>query len=205
MIRLTENYRSTGKIVESAMAVISHNSGEERTLHAALGNGKPVRVIEASSEMAEAVFVAKEINRQIGGIDMLDTEKSFERESERRQRSFGDIGVLYRTHRQAKLLENSLRKEGIPYVITGREDFLLEPEVRGTVCFFRSIAKPEDSLARILALRLLWKLPENVLTSEIYETMKAKYQPLLKRSKPGKLLQKWQEDMNLKGNKAMDN
>lgn len=205
VIRLTENYRSTGKIVESAMAVISHNSGEERTLHAALGNGKPVRVIEASSEMAEAVFVAKEINRQIGGIDMLDTEKSFERESERRQRSFGDIGVLYRTHRQAKLLENSLRKEGIPYVITGREDFLLEPEVRGTVCFFRSIAKPEDSLARILALRLLWKLPENVLTSEIYETMKAKYQPLLKRSKPGKLLQKWQEDMNLKGNKAMDN
>ena len=141
VIRLTENYRSTGKIVESAMAVISHNSGEERTLHAALGNGKPVRVIEASSEMAEAVFVAKEINRQIGGIDMLDTEKSFERESERRQRSFGDIGVLYRTHRQAKLLENSLRKEGIPYVITGREDFLLEPEVRGTVCFFRSIAK----------------------------------------------------------------
>lgn len=205
VIRLTENYRSTGKIVESAMAVISHNSGEERTLHAALGNGKPVRVIEASSEMAEAVFVAKEINRQIGGVDMLDTEKSFERESERRQRSFGDIGVLYRTHRQAKLLENSLRKEGIPYVITGREDFLLEPEVRGTVCFFRSIAKPEDSLARILALRLLWKLPENVLTSEIYETMKVKYQPLLKRSKPGKLLQKWQEDMNLKGNKAMDN
>lgn len=205
VIRLTENYRSTGKIVESAMAVISHNSGEERTLHAALENGKAVRVIEASSEMAEAIWVAKEINRQIGGIDMLDTEKSFERESERRQRSFGDIGVLYRTHRQAKLLENSLRKEGIPYVITGREDFLLEPEVRGTVCFFRSIAKPEDSLARILALRLLWKLPENVLTSEIYEIMKAKYQPLLKRSKPGKLLQKWREDMNLKGNKAMDN
>ena len=90
-------------------------------------------------------------------------------------------------------------------MITGREDFLLESEVRGTVCFFRSIAKPEDSLARILALRLLWKLSENVLTSEIYETMKAKYQPLLKRSKPGKLLQKWREDMNLKESKAMDN
>lgn len=204
VIHLTENYRSTEKIVESAMAVISNNSGEQRNLHAALENGKAVRVIEASSEMAEAIWVAKEINRQIGGIDMLDTEKSFERESERRQRSFGDIGVLYRTHRQAKLLENSLRKEGIPYVITGREDFLLEPEVRGTVCFFRSIAKPEDSLARILALRLLWKLPENVLTSEIYEIMKAKYQPLLKRSKPGKLLQKWREDMSLKENKAMD-
>ncbi len=205
VIRLTENYRSTEKIVESAMAVISHNSGEERTLHAALGNGKAVRVIEASGEMAEAVFVAKEINRQIGGIDMLDTEKGFERESERKQRSFGDIGVLYRTHRQAKLLETCLRKEGIPYMVTGREDFLLEPEVRGTVCFFRSLAEPEDFLARTLALRLLWKLPENILTSEIYETMKAKYQPLLKRSKPGKLLQKWREDMNLKESKAMDN
>lgn len=203
-ICLTENYRSTEKIVESAMAVISHNSGGDRTLHAVLENGKAVRVIEASSEMAEAVFVAKEINRQIGGIDLLDTEKGFERESQRCQRSFGDIGVLYRTHRQAKLLESCLRKEGIPYVIIGREDFLLEPEVRGTVAFFRSIAKPEDFLARTLALRLLWKLPENVLTSEIYETMKAKYQPLLKRSKPGKLLQKWREDMNLKESKAMD-
>ena len=204
VIHLTENYRSTEKIVESAMAVISHNSGGDRTLHAVLENGKAVRVIEASSEMAEAVFVAKEINRQIGGIDLLDTEKGFERESQRCQRSFGDIGVLYRTHRQAKLLESCLRKEGIPYVIIGREDFLLEPEVRGTVAFFRSIAKPEDFLARTLALRLLWKLPENVLTSEIYETMKAKYQPLLKRSKPGKLLQKWREDMNLKESKAMD-
>ncbi len=204
VIHLTENYRSTEKIVESAMAVISNNSGEQRNLHAALENGKAVRVIEASSEMAEAIWVAKEINRQIGGIDMLDTEKGFERESERKQRSFGDIGVLYRTHRQAKLLETCLRREGIPYVVTGREDFLLESEVRGTVCFFRSIAEPEDFLARTLALRLLWKLPENVLTSEIYETMKAKYQPLLKRNKPGKLLRKWREDMSLKENKAMD-
>ena len=204
VIRLTENYRSTGKIVESAMAVISHNSGEERTLHAALGNGKPVRVIEASSEMAEAVFVAKEINRQIGGIDMLDTEKSFERESERRQRSFGDIGVLYRTHRQARILETCLQREGIPYMISGREDFLLEPEVKGTICFFRSILDETDLLARGLAFKFLWKLPENLLTSELYETAKETFLSLLKRSKPVKLIQKWREFMDLKENKAMD-
>ncbi|MDA6260032.1 hypothetical protein OSJ98_26095, partial [Escherichia coli] len=83
-----------------------------------------VRIVEASGEMAQAIFAAKEINRQIGGIDMLDIENSFERETERRQRRFSDIAILYRTHHQARLLEKCLKQEGIPYVIAGRDEFL---------------------------------------------------------------------------------
>lgn len=75
--------------------------------------------------MGEAIFTAKEINRLIGGIDMLDVEENHSGE-QRRVRSFSDIAVLYRTHRQAQLLEKCLRQEGIPYVVAGREDFLLE-------------------------------------------------------------------------------
>ena len=141
VIHLTENYRSTEKIWENAMAVISNNSGEQRNLHAALENGKAVRVIEASSEMAEAIWVAKEINRQIGGIDMLDTEKGFERGSERKQRSFGDIGVLTVPTDRLNVLETCLRREGIPYVVTGREDFLLESGVKGNSLFLQKYCR----------------------------------------------------------------
>ena len=81
MIRLEENYRSVSSVVDSALAVISQNPGQERKLHAVKGDGEKVRIVEASGEMAQAIFAAKEINRQIGGIDMLDIENSFERET----------------------------------------------------------------------------------------------------------------------------
>src|SRR5699024_6479573 len=122
-----------------------------------------------------AIFAAKEINRQVGGIDMIDTETGFAKQEERKQKSYGDIGILYRTHYQEKLLEKCLRQEGIPYIVAGRDDFLLEPKVRGTVCFFKSILEEEDLLSRQTALQLLWNLPENQLTAEIFETMKIKY------------------------------
>ena len=64
---------------------------------------------------------------------------------------------------------------------------------------------PESrNAARGFAFKLLWNLPENMLTSEIYETAKETFLPLLKRSKPVKLIQKWREVMDLKENKAMD-
>ena len=81
VIRLEENYRSVSSVVDSALAVISQNPGQERKLHAVKGDGEKVRIVEASGEMAQAIFAAKEINRQIGGIDMLDIENSFERNS----------------------------------------------------------------------------------------------------------------------------
>ena len=55
---------------------------------------------------------------------------------------FSDIAVLYRTHRQAQLLEKCLRQEGIPYVVAGREDFLLEKNVRGTLYVFPICPSP---------------------------------------------------------------
>lgn len=204
-IRLTENYRSSGRIVRTALRLISHNPGEARELQALGAEGEKIRLVSCGSELSEAIFAAKEINRQVGGIDMLDTETGFAKETERKQKSFGDIGILYRTHAQEKLLEKCLRQEGIPYVVAGREEFLLEPKVRGTVCFFRSLLDEEDLLSRQTALQLLWDLPENQLTAEIYDTMKEKYQPMLKRTRPAKLLDTWCADMNLKEHHAMEN
>ena len=62
--------------------------------------------------MGEAVFAAKEINRLIGGIDMLDAESQRNRGEEGKARSFRDIAILYRTHYQARLLEKTLSQEG---------------------------------------------------------------------------------------------
>lgn len=127
-IILEENYRSTPQILNLASQVISRNPGETRRLRPNVPDGAAVRIVEADSEMAEAIFVAKEINRLVGGIGMLEAQEVFV-ENEDRVRGFEEIAVLYRTRRQAELLEKCLKKEGIPYIVAGRDDFLLEPAV----------------------------------------------------------------------------
>ena len=197
MICLEENYRSVSTVVDSAVAVISQNPGEQRYLKAHRGGGEKLRIVEAASDLSEGIFVAKEINRQTGGMDMVEVQKGFQSEVDRTQRSFSEIAVLCRTHRQFRILEKCLAQEGIPYVTVGREDYLMDPAVRGTISFFKNLAE-EDSQARSLALRLLWQLPETEVADEIYQEAKKKYLPMLKKGKPEKILKSWQEDMNLK-------
>lgn len=160
-------------------------------------SGLPVRLAEGAGERAEAIFVAKEINRLVGGIDMLDAQEGFGCLEERSPRSFADIAVIYRTHRQAELLETCLKKEGIPYVVTGREDFLEEEKVRGSLAFFRSLVNPRDVLSHRLCLKLLWNLEEESTSQCPYEALAEKYRKLLGRGKPGKLWESWQKDLEL--------
>ena len=77
-ICLEENYRSVSTVVEAATAVISRNPGEERHLKAHRGQGEKLRIVEAASDLSEGIFVAKEINRQTGGLDMLEVQKGYE-------------------------------------------------------------------------------------------------------------------------------
>ena len=196
-ICLEQNYRSTPQILEAASGVISQNDGPERRLIPQRQAGTPVRLVTASGEMSEDIFVAKEINRLIGGIDMLDAQGHLETGDDLRARSFSDIAVLYRTNRQAELLETCLKKEGIPYVVAGREDFLMEPAVRGTLCFFKALLNPEDRTARRMSLKLLWKLPEDEMSGSIFDAAAEKYRKKMKKEKPQKLLEAWVSDMNL--------
>lgn len=203
-IVLDTNYRSTPQIVRSSMAVIAHNPGEERSLKAARKEpGKPVRIVKSPGELSEAIFVAKEINRLVGGIDMLDAQEHPEYQSEK-PRSFGDLAVLYRTHRQAELLEECLKKEGIPYVVAGRDDFLLEKTVRGSLCFFRCLAASEDALDRKLALKLLWDLEENDLADSVLENKLSEYRKDFPKLKPQKFLKKWMENEGMTENESME-
>ena len=112
---------------------------------------------------------------------------------------FEDIAVLYRTHRQAALLEECLQREGIPYVVMGRENFLQTESVRGAVCFFKALLQPEDKLAAQTAKALLWKGD----TGDSFQTMTEKYLPLLKRRKPQKLLEEWIKDWGMEESKEL--
>lgn len=200
-ISLRRNYRSSPEILTASQAVLG---GSKTPLEPIRPQGFPVRLVQTRGEMAEAIFAAKEINRLVGGIDMLDTEEGFACGDDRKARSFGDIAVLYRTHRQAELLEMCLKKESIPYVVAGREEFLEEPQVRGSLSFFRSILDPEDRLSRRVCLKLLWNLEEAEISQSAYGALAEKYRKLCRRGKPGNIWSSWRKDMGLEGDKAME-
>ena len=200
-IRLEENYRSAPAILRCALSVISHNQGQERKMEARCRGALPVRIVCAEDERREAIFICKEIGRQIGGIDMLDTDEKGAGE-ERTVRGFSDIAVLYRTHRQAALLEKCLRQEGIPYVVAGREDFLTERQVRAALYFFRYLvyerAKAQEKLCRRLLDPLLGEAKE-----ECFSHLVEKYHKKLKKTRPVTLLAQWADEFSLKDEEPM--
>ena len=68
---------------------------------------------------------------------MLEAHEAAWEMGERRTRGFDEIAVLCRTHHQAELVEKCLKKESIPYIAAGREDFLTDRTVQESICFFR--------------------------------------------------------------------
>ena len=150
-IHLTKDYRSTPEIVACSRSVIDGRTGgpqsgpgEGNSLEAQREPGLPVRLLTAGSDFSQAVFVAKEINRMVGGIDMLQAHASPFPGENGRARGFSDIAVLYRTNRQAAVLEECLTKEGIPYTVAGRDDRLADRDIRQAVAFFRFLLNPGD-------------------------------------------------------------
>ncbi len=158
-VRLTRNYRSTPEIILCAQAVIAQQNAGERAgaLEASRERGSRVRLIETKDEFSEALFAAKEINRMLGGIDMLDTQNlpaSYrKRRGTKHPQGFSDIALLYRTNHQARILEQCLLQEGIPYVVAGREKFLADELVRQAIAFCRFLLNPGDIASLFLYLQ----------------------------------------------------
>ena len=194
-IRLTENYRSEGAIIRGAASVISRNPGGERILSPNRAGEDKIRLVQAAGELEGAIFAAKEINRMAGGIDMLDAQENGAEREGRKVRSFSEIALLYRTRRQAALLEKCLKKEGIPYVVAGREDFLMDRSVRGTVSFFRYVLHPEDEMAGKACCRLLWDLEDGQASDMILEAEAKKFRDGLASAAPKKTLDRWFEEL----------
>ena len=78
-----------------------------------------MRLVRADTAFSEAVWIAKEIARLAGGVDMLAASAT-----EGEMRAFSEMAVLARTHRQLDLIEECLAHDGIPCLVAGREDYL---------------------------------------------------------------------------------
>lgn len=228
-VRLVKNYRSTPEVIECALPVISAQNepaGGERLLEAQREHGEKVSLLEAGDDFSEAIFVAKEINRMVGGIDMLDVQMSGHSHRDRGPISFSDIAVLYRTHRQSEVLEKCLRKEGIPYIVTGKDKTLDDDMVRGTLCFFKSLLNPSDVVSLHTCLVTAMGCTEDVAERFVgsymgddcenvegleqskgllkWMQMAEKYRECVRDGEPQQLVQSWMEDNDMSDNENLE-
>lgn len=213
IVELKENYRSTPQILKAALEVISRGEeenpdrsreeGSRRTLRPNCPDGVPVRLVRAGTPMGEAVFTAKEINRLVGGIGMLEAHEAAWEMEGRGPRGFGEIAVLCRTHHQAELVEKCLKKESIPYIVSGREDFLEDRSVRGSICFFRYLENEQNLSDAASSAENLWRLEWNEISAEAAAAAAEKFRPLYQKARPRKFLEQWMQEMGLSDCPAM--
>ncbi len=137
LIKLEQNYRSTGNILAAANAVIGRNrKRKEKVLWTAGGGGAPVRCIRCLDGEDEARMVVERIHA----------------ESARGNCRFSDFAVLFRTNAQSRAFEEQLRYENIPYVLIGGQQFFDRKEVKDVLAYFKVVLNPQDevNLLRIL-------------------------------------------------------
>lgn len=132
VIKLEQNYRSTGTILRAANALIAHNPHVyEKTLWSQMGDGAPIRVVVNRHEEAEAERVASEIlTRRI-----------------KESAAWRDFAVLYRGNFQARLLELKLQHYQIPYKISGGTSFFSRGEIKDAMAYLRLLINPADDNA----------------------------------------------------------
>ncbi|GAB6083024.1 UvrD-helicase domain-containing protein [Desulfuromonas carbonis] len=137
VIKLEQNYRSTGNILAAANAVIRNNTRrKEKVLWTAGDPGEPVLSLCCEDEEDEARSVVEQIHA----------------ERFRRNLQYRDFAILYRTNVQSRAFEEQLRFENIPYVLIGGQQFFDRKEVKDALAYFRVLVNPRDevSLLRIL-------------------------------------------------------
>ena len=136
-VKLEQNYRSTGTILDAANGLISHNRERlEKNLWTDEGRGEPVTIAELGDEHEEGRWVA-------GEIDRLVDEEGYSRD---------DVAVFYRTNAQSRVLEDTLVRFDVPYQVIGGTKFYERAEIRDAIAYLSLLANPADSvsLARIL-------------------------------------------------------
>ncbi|MBF0357133.1 MAG: UvrD-helicase domain-containing protein [Magnetococcales bacterium] len=130
IVRLEQNYRSTGNILKAASQLIDHNTGRmEKTLWTDGGDGPKLIKYTAEDGMDEARFVAQEIFRQCGNG------------------RFGNAAILVRASRQTRTIEEALSRELIPYRVVGGLRFMDRAEIKDAVAYLRLAYSDRDDLA----------------------------------------------------------
>ena len=158
VVTLKRNYRSTPQVLEAALRAISPNPGAPRVLEPTRPDGVAVRVTQAPDPFSEGIWIAREIARMAGGVDMLDAQRMGRDRAS--VRPFSDIAVLCRTRRQLEQIETCLIHDSIPCVISGRGAFMEDAAVQGLLGFFASLLDPGDAPSLTACLKGLWRVPD---------------------------------------------
>lgn len=132
VIKLEQNYRSTGNILNAANAVIRHNIGrKDKTLWTARGDGDLLRYKQYENEYQEADEIAYYILENKAANRM----------------NYSDFAILYRTNAQSRVLEEKLILKNIPYKIYGGQNFYARLEVKDLLAYMKTIANGSDDMA----------------------------------------------------------
>ena len=128
VIKLERNYRSFGNILDSANALIAHNTRRlGKNLSTEAGPGEPVRVSEATSDYAEAQWLLEEAQQ----LHRSGTARS-------------QIAILYRSNAQSRVMESALFNAGVPYRVYGGLRFFERAEVKHALAYLRLLENPND-------------------------------------------------------------
>ncbi|MGE5027533.1 MAG: UvrD-helicase domain-containing protein, partial [Betaproteobacteria bacterium] len=136
VIKLEQNYRSHGNILDAANALIAHNRGRlGKNLWTAESTGEPIRLYEAANDQEEAQFI-------------VDEAKALKREGV----DFAQIALLYRSNAQSRVLEHALFNAGIPYRVHGGLRFFERQEIKHALAYLRLIGHTDDdgALMRVI-------------------------------------------------------
>lgn len=132
IIKLEQNYRSTGSILKAANQLIDNNPHVfSKSLWSELGPGEPLRMIRTNNEEVETERVVNEI------LDMRL----------RKRCHFRDFAILYRSNHQAKLLEMKLQAQAVPYHLSGGTSFYSRTEIKDIMAYLRLVVNQDDDNA----------------------------------------------------------
>ena len=132
VIKLEQNYRSTGNILNAANSVIANNKGrKEKKLWTQMEDGEKIFFEQFDSAYEEADFIAKDIAKRVN----------------KGEYDYGDCAVLYRTNAQSRLLEEKLMMSGIPYKIVGGVNFYARKEIKDLLSYMKVVDNARDDLA----------------------------------------------------------
>ena len=136
MVKLEQNYRSHGHILDSANHLIANNSERlGKNLRTDAGHGEPVRIYDAPSDHAEAAWLVDEIKALVSsGIQRTE------------------IALLYRSNAQSRIIEHALFSAGIPYRVYGGLRFFERAEIKHALAYLRLLENPNDdtSFSRVV-------------------------------------------------------
>src|SRR3569623_1190476 len=131
VVKLEQNYRSTGHILRAANTIIARNTERRpKKLFTTAGDGELIVMFEGETERDEADFVAGRIATGLQA-DM----------------SPRDFAVFYRTNAQSRALEDALRARDIPYIVVGGTRFFDRAEIKNLIAYLRGLINPDDEMA----------------------------------------------------------